>query len=331
MITTTMTTTNASMTISTDDKTTSPQKSANPGSGKAGAYRDIKDTSKGVYDQLADYTLIARYAGHNDKEQRRETWPEQIDRVFKMHRLQYYTQLESNPELKTVLQWTKQMILEKKVLGSQRALQFGGPSMISKHGRGYNCSATQIDRPRVFQEILFALLMGVGMGFSVQFHHIAKLPEVHPVDPDNKTTFIVPDSIEGWADAIGCLMSTYFRRGTAQEFMIPQNTNFYSQFSEGDVNYYQSTVEFDYSQVRPKGSPISHIGGKAPGPDGLRVSIEKIRAILEIASSQPTNRLTPIQAYDIVMHVSDAGTLWRRAPLGHYLPVLSGGHRNDQV
>jgi hypothetical protein len=271
-------------------------------------YKTLSNVVAGdVYDQLAAYTLIARYAGYNKEEKRRETWEEQIERVFKMHRVRYFKELQQT-ELSDIVSQTKRLILDKKILGSQRALQFGGPSVLKKNSRIYNCAATYVDRPRVFQEALFTLLTGVGLGFSVQLHHIAKLPKIASVGAE-VDTYVIPDSIEGWSDALGVLLRSYFVEGTCNPSMRSQNT----AFMKNNEKFFGKTVVFDYSEIRPAGSDISHIGGKAPGPDGLRASIEKIRMILEKAVVN--GRLNSIECYDIMMHASDA--------------VLSGGIRRS--
>lgn len=260
-------------------------------------YLELKDVeSKQVYSQLSEFTRIARYAQYNKTAKRRETWEEQVERVFKMHKVKFQKLLD-NPEFMTLFNYAKNMMLNKRILGSQRALQFGGPAILNKNARIFNCASTYIDRPRVFQEIMFSLLCGEGMGFSVQLHHIAKLPNITKVDHDEKNTetFVIPDSIEGWADAVGMLVSCYFTEN--QPF--PKT--------------YTKNIKFNFSQIRPKGAPISHMGGKAPGPDGLKASLEKIRNVLDNCIDMKLNKLRPIDAYDIVMHCSDA--------------VLSGGIR----
>ena len=117
-------------------------------------YSDLsKVDSKAVYNQLPEYTRIARYAQHNNSKKRRETWKEQTDRVFKMHKVKFQKHLD-NPEFIEMFNFAKNMVERKGVLGSQRALQFGGPAILKKETRIYNCSTTYIDRPRVFQEII---------------------------------------------------------------------------------------------------------------------------------------------------------------------------------
>lgn len=243
---------------------------------------------------LQEYTRVSKYARYVPAKQRRETWPEQVERVMSMHRRQFHDIL---PLIQEDLELVEHCLLKKEILGSQRGLQFGGKPIERINTRMYNCAATYADRVRVFQEAMFVLLCGTGAGFSVQFQHIAKLPPVSPINPDaGSVTYTVEDSIEGWSDAIGALVSAYFV--TDQSF----------------PELFSRQVKFDYSRVRPEGSPISH-GGKAPGPKGLANSIEKIRAILDKATRDGTRQLKSIEIYDIIMHISDS--------------VLSGGIRRS--
>jgi len=244
---------------------------------------------------LAEYTRISKYARFLPEEKRRETWQEQIDRVFNMHTEYYKDVIENNPEIMEDLDFAKKMLMRKRVLGSQRALQFGGDPILKKNERLYNCSATYIDRPRVFQETMFLLLCGCGVGFSVQKHHIAKLPKVKARTEGTKQ-YVIPDTIEGWADAVGVMMSSYFDS---------KNTPF--------PEYRGKKVKFDYSKIRPKGSPLSS-GSKAPGPDGLRESLGKVETLLDEIIKE-NKKLRPIHAYDVLMHLSNA--------------VLSGGVRRS--
>ena len=118
---------------------------------------------------LQDYTYYSKYARYNDKEKRRETWNEAVDRVFAMH-------LEKYPQCAEEIEWCIDLVKSKKVLGSQRALQFGGKPIKKKNARLYNCTVSFCDRIRFFQECFWLLLCGCGTGFSVQKHHIANLP-----------------------------------------------------------------------------------------------------------------------------------------------------------
>jgi ribonucleoside-diphosphate reductase alpha chain len=189
---------------------------------------------------------------------------------------------------------------KKKVLGSQRALQFGGEPILKRHAKIYNCTSSYCDRLRFFQECFWLLLCGSGTGFSVQKHHVAKLPTLeHNIENNSLgSKFVVEDSIEGWSDALGVLLSSYFSK-PIEEFK----------------QYKNSYVVFDYSNIRPKGSSLNSGVGKAPGFEPLANGIEKIRALLDRCIANGQKKLRPIDAYDIVMHSSDA--------------VLSGGVRRS--
>lgn len=253
---------------------------------------------------LQDYTYISKYAKYNKSKKRRETWNESVDRVRDMHFKKYADRIKLFPELADDINWAFEQVRQKRVLGSQRALQFGGEPILKKNARIYNCSMSFCDRIRFFQEALFMLLCGSGVGFSVQKHHIAKLPEFSDKLQTNKNgvkfkgkkIYVIPDSIEGWSDSLGILLASY----------IP-----HSEFSE----YEGYEVEFDYSEIRPAGSSISSGSGKAPGPEPLKRSLEIIRELLSKRVVSGCKKLRPIDAYDIVMHASDA--------------VLSGGVRRS--
>ena len=244
---------------------------------------------------LQEYTRIAKYAKYLSQEKRRETWSEQVKRVFDMHREKF----KNIPEVHKFIDEAEIAVRRKEVLGSQRVLQFGGNPIFQHNARLYNCGFGHINRPRAFQELMYLLLCGCGVGFSVQQHHVDQLPPVRQLCRGEKT-FIVPDTIEGWADAIGVLVTSYF---------VGTDTH------PEDKKYNGYYINFDYSQIRPAGAPLSS-GSKAPGPGGLRRSLELIRKIFDDAlSGQAQVSLRPIQVYDIIMHAADA--------------VISGGVRRS--
>lgn len=245
---------------------------------------------------LSDFKFIQTYSKYNDFLQRKETWEESVmDRIRTMHMVHLGDKLQ-HPRLKQLFDYAFEGYLEKRVLGSQRVLQFGGEPILKHHSKLYNCLTTYIDRPKVFQDLMYFLLSGCGVGFSVQKQHINKLPKIKR-RTDGVKTFVIQDSIEGWSDAVGVLLSSYFE--TDAPFPDYQNYR----------------VDFDYSLIRPEGSFISG-GFKAPGHKGLQSSIEKICELLDnqLIKSE-TNIIRPIVAYDIIMHLSDA--------------VLSGGVRRS--
>lgn len=239
---------------------------------------------------LQDYTYYSKYARYNKEQKRRETWNEAVDRVFAMH-------LEKYPQCAEEIEWAVDLVKAKRVLGSQRALQFGGEPIKKKNARLYNCTVSFCDRLRFFQECFWLLLCGCGTGFSVQKHHVDKLPEFSKkVKTKSKKVHAIADTIEGWADALGILLGCYFP---------------FSEFKEWEGH----EVEFDYSLIRPAGSVLASGVGKAPGPEPLKRSLNIIRELLDRCVDAGQKKLRPIDAYDLVMHASDA--------------VLSGGVRRS--
>lgn len=236
------------------------------------------------------------YSRWDHTKDRYETWDEAVSRVMNMHRKKYEHVM--SPRLEELISFAENAYKEKRVLGAQRALQFGGEQIFKHESRMYNCSVSHCDRPRFFQEAMYLLLSGCGVGFSVQHQHISKLPQIKKRYAKKVKVYQVPDTIEGWADAFGVLLSSYFVGG--------------GEFPE----YEGCQVHFDFSKIRPKGAMISG-GFKAPGPDGLRESLVRCETLLDaevVNHTEPVN-MRSIVAYDFVMHMSDA--------------VLSGGVRRS--
>jgi len=243
---------------------------------------------------LSETKFYEAYSRYVEEDNRYETWDEAVDRVIGMH--ENYYKSKGN-EITEYFEEARQAYKEQRVLGAQRALQFGGEQLLKHQMRMYNCTSSYADRPAFFGEVFYILLCGAGAGFSVQTHHIAKLPQLQARTKQAKG-YVVEDSIEGWASALDVLMSSYFVGGGK-----------YPEFES-------RRVFFDLSQIRPKGSKISG-GFKAPGPEGLRRSLDKIEHLLQgivIDSKEPKN-IRPIDVYDITMHAADA--------------VLSGGVRRS--
>lgn len=219
---------------------------------------------------LSEITVFNKYARYLPEISRRETWQELCERNMAMHIRKY-------PILKNEIQEVyKEFVLTKKVLPSMRSLQFGGNSIELSNNRMYNCAYLPIDHSDAFSETMFLLLGGTGVGYSVQKHHVDKLPLISG-PKDKKRRFLIGDSIEGWADAIKILVEASF--------------------------YNKSEPIFDYRDIRPKGARLVTSGGKAPGPAPLRICIEQIRSILLNAKGR---KLQPIEAHDIQCHIADA-------------------------
>lgn len=244
--------------------------------------------------ELQNYTFVSKYARWMEDKKRRETWKEAVERVKNMMHTMY-----ADKNIGEDINWAYDMMYKKKVLGSQRGLQFGGDPILKRHAKIYNCTSSYCDRLRFFQECFWLLLCGSGTGFSVQKHHVSKLPTLeHNPPEDQGRIYVIEDSIEGWADALGVLLSSYF-----------------SKPIEKFKQYKNCHILFDYSNIRPQGSDLSSGVGKAPGFEPLAKGLEKIRALLDRCIANGQKKLKPIDAYDIVMHSSDA--------------VLSGGVRRS--
>lgn len=246
--------------------------------------------------ELQNYTFVSKYARWLEAENRRETWKEAVERVRNMMHTRY-----ADYNISAEIDWAYDSMYKKKVLGSQRALQFGGEPILKRHAKIYNCTSSYCDRLRFFQECFWLLLCGSGTGFSVQKHHVAKLPALsqNPKNDVQGMKYVIEDSIEGWADALGVLLSSYFVKPSEDKFK----------------KYKDEYIVFDYSNIRNKGSKLSSGVGKAPGFEPLQNGLEKIRALLDRCIANGQKKLRPIDAYDIIMHSSDA--------------VLSGGVRRS--
>jgi ribonucleoside-diphosphate reductase alpha chain len=213
-----------------------------------------------------------KYAKFLPEKNRRETWEELVTRNKEMHQKKY-------PNIKDEIEEVYKLVYDKKILPSMRSLQFGGKPIEISPNRVYNCAYLPIDHVDAFAETMFLLLGGTGVGYSVQRHHVEKLPELRKPNPDRKRRYLIGDSIEGWADAIKVLLESYF-------------------------GVKSSTPVFDYSDIRHKGALLVTSGGKAPGPQPLKDCIHNIKKVLD--SKEDGDKLTPIEVHDIVCHIADA-------------------------
>ena len=212
-----------------------------------------------------------KYAKFVDEESRRENWGELVDRNMNMH-------IEKFPELKKEIIETYELVRNKKILPSMRSMQFGGKPIKVSPNRIFNCAYAPADDPRVFGEIMFLLLGGTGVGYSVQHHHVESLPEIRRPSSKRTRRFLIGDSIEGWADSVKALMESYFKGS--------------------------SKLRFDFSDIRPKGARLVTSGGKAPGSRPLRECLVKIEGILD--GKETGDKLTPIEVHDIICYIADA-------------------------
>ena len=226
---------------------------------------------------LSEITTHLKYAKFVPEENRRETWYNLVTRNKEMH-------LKKFPHLAKEIEAAYQYVYDKKVLPSMRSMQFAGKPIEINNARIFNCSYLPIDDFRAFSEIMFLLLSGCGVGYSVQSHHVEQLPEIRK--PLKQKRYLVGDSIEGWADAVRMLTKAYF-----------------GQTSTAPL--------FDFRDIRAKGASLITVGGKAPGPEPLKIALIHMQAILD--RKNDGEKLTTVECHDIICHLADA--------------VLSGGIR----
>mgnify|MGYP003650139705 FL=1 len=231
----------------------------------------MTDKNKVARDILSDITVHMKYARYLPEKERRETWTEIVDRNKAMHVKKY-------PELEGEINGAYEMVYNKKVLPSMRSMQFGGKPIEVAPNRIYNCAFAPVDDWQVFSEVMFLLLGGTGVGYSVQKHHVEKLPPIQKPTSKRSRRFLVNDSIEGWADSVKALVQSYFKGG--------------------------SRLRFDYSDIRPKGSRLITSGGKAPGSQPLKECLVKLQGMFE--AKENGDKLTTIEAHDMICYIADA-------------------------
>jgi len=222
---------------------------------------------------LSDIVVHTKYARHLEKENRRENWLEIVTRNKDMH-VRKYPMIAG--EIEDVY---NKFVLTKRVLPSMRSMQFGGRPIEINNSRIYNCAFLPIDSIYSFSETMFLLLGGTGVGYSVQTHHIENLPEIHKPNYDRKRKYVIQDSIIGWADAVKVLFKSY----------------------TGKIN---SHIQFDYSDIREKGALLITAGGRAPGPEPLRLALTKLEGMLR--EKEDNSSLSSLEAHDIMCHIADA-------------------------
>lgn len=221
---------------------------------------------------VSDYIHASKYARYREQDRRREVYAETVSRDEDMH-LRKFGHI---PGMRERIKKAFKFVYEKKLLPSMRSMQFGGKAIEVVNNRIYNCSATHIDRLDAFSQGFYLLLCGCGVGYSVQFEHVDKLPEFSRVDESKVVHHVIQDSIEGWADAILALLRSYV-----------------------DGTY----IEFAYHLIRAEGMVLKTSGGKAPGHVALKQALELVRDILNGSQGR---RLRPVEAHRIMCHLADA-------------------------
>ena len=220
---------------------------------------------------LSDITVFNKYARFIPSLGRRENWAEIVERNKEMHQTKYPNLKEEITEVYT------KFVHTKRVLPSMRSLQFGGRPILMAENRIFNCAYAPAESIKFFSELMFLLLGGTGMGYSVQRRHVSKLPKIKAPESDKAYKFQVQDSIVGWSDAVKVLCKAFFTAGT-----LPI---------------------FDYRDIREKGAELITTGGQAPGPEPLRICMENLEAILRPAIGR---QLKPIEVHDMACVIADA-------------------------
>lgn len=243
---------------------------------------------------ISDLKLYSDYLKWDEDKQRYETWEEAVDDVLNTHVAKY------GDKVIPLINKVRPFYKKKKFLVSQRNLQFRTKQILQHEPRMYNCSVTYAYTPDIFEKAFYVLLCGCGLGANLKRKYVKQLPRLHARNKGTQT-FIVPDSIEGWAEANKVLLSSYCKHPSLYE------------------KYYGYNIRFDLSLIRVKGAMLSG-GFKAPGPEGLKSSLEKIEALIEYHLKQSDTHTTEFKSiivYDILMHTADA--------------VLSGGVRRSAM
>lgn len=228
--------------------------------------------------EIGDYIFVSKYARtvHGKK----ETWDQSIDRVMEMHWRHLADDMtisdSSLDDLSKEMSFAEKLYRNQVILGAQRALQYGGNTLLKHHARNYNCAGSYANRISFFQELMYLLLCGSGTGYSVQKVHVNQLPKMKGVDMSKQTTYVIDDSIEGWSHAVNALIESHY-------FGLPE-------------------VVFDSSRVRPKGAFITG-GFRAPGPEPLMKCLSKMGKVLGKIRGR---KATPFEVHRLACLIADA-------------------------
>jgi len=222
---------------------------------------------------IADFIHTSTYAKHLPDQKRRETLNETCDRLEEF----YLRQAGSDDaNVKAKIKEAMRAMRDLKIIGSSRLKQFAGHAAEKNNARGFNCTGTYVDRIEVFPQVFWLLLSGCGVGYSVQWRHVERLPALGWVDRKDVRHHVVEDTIEGWADAAAAMLQSFV------------------------AGYH---VEFAYHLIRPEGTPLRTSGGKAPGHIPLKTALERVRAVLQGAQGR---KMRPVECHDILCHFADA-------------------------
>jgi ribonucleoside-diphosphate reductase alpha chain len=221
-----------------------------------------------------EFIHLSRYSRWMEDKNRRETWEETVDRYFS----HFDKHLKENTICKldkTTREELRQAVLNQEIMPSMRALMTAGEALERDNTAGYNCSYIAVNRVRAFDEILYILMCGTGVGFSVERQYVDKLPTVAEQFTDSDTTIIVQDSKAGWAKAYKELVSLLIGG------QIPR---------------------WDLSKIRPAGARLKTFGGRASGPKPLD---DLFRFTVDTFRRSAGRKLTSIECHDLVCKIAE--------------------------
>lgn len=220
------------------------------------------------------YIAKSRYARYLDNEHRRENWQETVDRY--MEAIDTHLEHKQHVQLDiNVRSMIREAVLNKRVMPSMRALMTAGKALHRDNTCAYNCAYLPIDDPKAFDEAMFILLCGTGVGFSVERQYITKLPEIPDTIYDSETTIVVNDSKEGWAKALRQLLA---------------------------MLYAGEAPRYDVSKVRPAGARLKTFGGRASGPAPL---IDLFKFIIKTFKHAQGRKLNSLECHDIMCKIGE--------------------------
>lgn len=245
---------------------------------------------------LSDLKLYSDYLKWQEDQNRYETWEEACQDIINGHK-QTFALHPNTTLINSYLDDAVIGMTNQDVLASQRSLQYRYNEIVRHNTRLYNCTVGYVARNDIFQKIFYLLLSGCGYGGGILLPMIQNLSKIEK-RKDDTVTFTIPDSIEGWADSLGVLLSSYF------------------SINQPFPEYAGKRIRFDYSQIREKGAYISG-GFRAPGPESLKASLEAIENLIEQWLDNEGNTIRPILAADIICLASEA--------------VLAGGVRRSAL
>ena len=221
-----------------------------------------------------NFIALSRYARWKEDEQRRETWGETVSRYFD-YMTKHLKDKHSFTLTSSLRNELEEAVLSQEVMPSMRALMTSGPALDRCHVGGYNCSYVPVDSPRAFDETMYILMCGTGVGFSVERHNIEKLPIVNEDFHETDTVIKVGDSRPGWAKSLKELIAMLY---TGQ---VPK---------------------WDTSEVREAGARLKTFGGRASGPQPL---VELFDFCIEVFRKAAGRRLYPIECHDIMCKIGE--------------------------